>query len=88
LTGSTGFSGYFFPGFPDENLETPMAFGNIYKYYKKFEKISLASQRFIMTICLSQKDIRFRRSRIEFSQFLQETEKEKEKILFNPVNPV
>jgi hypothetical protein len=28
LTGSTGFSGYFFPGFPDESLETPIAFGD------------------------------------------------------------
>jgi hypothetical protein len=25
LTGLTGFSGYFFPGFPDESLETPIA---------------------------------------------------------------
>jgi hypothetical protein len=23
----TGFSGYFFPGFPDERLEIPIAFG-------------------------------------------------------------
>jgi hypothetical protein len=27
LTGSTGFTGYL-PGFPDESLETPIAFGD------------------------------------------------------------
>jgi hypothetical protein len=27
-TGSTGFWGYFFPGFPDESLETPIAYGD------------------------------------------------------------
>jgi hypothetical protein len=29
LTGFTGFLGYFFPGFPDESLETPTALGDI-----------------------------------------------------------
>jgi hypothetical protein len=37
-----------------------------------------------MRICLKEWDIHFRRSRIEFSQFPQETEKEKR----NPVDPV
>jgi hypothetical protein len=29
LTGFTGFLGYFFQGFPDESLETPIALGDI-----------------------------------------------------------
>jgi len=28
LTGLTGFSGYFFPGFPEESLKTPIASGD------------------------------------------------------------
>jgi hypothetical protein len=28
LTGFTGFFKYFFPGFPDESLETPIACGD------------------------------------------------------------
>jgi hypothetical protein len=32
LTGSTGLLGCFFPGFPDESLETPIASGDKNNY--------------------------------------------------------
>jgi hypothetical protein len=51
-TGFTGFLGYFFPGFPEESLETPIASGDKQNQKLKFPKIQLFSQRSYLRACL------------------------------------
>jgi hypothetical protein len=41
LTGSTGFAGYFLPGFPDESLETTIVSGKKLSYNEKLYNLSL-----------------------------------------------